>query len=118
MEQWTLGAIAVGLAFLITLVGSIKKVINEVTDSIGNVVKKEMKPLENKIDALSRKVDEVDLDSTKNFLVSKIGEIERGEHIDEITRQRVYEEYEHYINAGGNSYIHTRFDELKKKGLV
>jgi len=118
MEQWTLGAIAVGLAFLITLVGSIKKVISEVTLSIGKVVQNEMKPLENKIDALSKKIDAVDLDGTKNFLVSKIGEIERGEHIDEITRQRVYEEYEHYIKAGGNSYIHTRFEELKKKGWV
>lgn len=118
MEAWTLGAVAVGLAFITTLVATVKKIIKDMTDAISGVVKQEIKPLEAKIDVLTSKLDEVDINSSKNFLVARFGEIERGEVLDEITRQRVYEEYEHYIELGGNSYIHSRFDELKRKGCL
>ena len=33
-------------------------------------------------------------------------------------KQRFWEEYEHYISAGGNSYIKEWVDRLKKKGLI
>lgn len=118
MEAWTLGAVAVGLAFITTLVASIKKIIKDLTDAIAKVVKQEMKPLEAKIDVLADKLDDVDINSSKNFLVARFGEIERGDVLDEITRQRVYEEYEHYMALGGNSYIHSRFEELKRKGCL
>lgn len=118
MEAWTLGAVAVGLAFITTLVATIKKLIRDLSDAISSVVKQEMKPLEAKLDVLTNKLDDVDINSSKNFLVARFGEIERGEVLDEITRQRVYEEYEHYMELGGNSYIHSRFDELKRKGCL
>lgn len=118
MEAWTLGAIVVGLTFITTLIATVRKLVKEVTDAIAKVVKQEIKPLEAKLDDLASKLDDVDLNSSKNFLVARFGEIERGEVLDAITRQRVYEEYGHYMELGGNSYIHSRFEELKRKGCL
>lgn len=118
IESWTLAGIVALTSLLLVLISNIRKLRDEYKGSVKKVVQEEVAPLNAKLDSLSNKIDEVDMNSTKDFLVSRFAEIDRGEVLDEITRQRVYEEMERYQKHGGNSYIHTRFEELKKRGDV
>ena len=113
--------IAVLSAILGGLVGfftNLKKFADMIANAIGKVTQKQIAPLEAKIDVLGKKIETVDLNAMKDFLVSRFAEIERGESLDEVTRQRIYEEMERYADKGGNSYIKARFDDLKKQGRL
>lgn len=118
MEGWTLGAISIAAAFIVGLIASAKKIAGYMAEAIGKVTEKQIKPLEEKIDNLASKIEETDLNSMKDFLVVRFADIDKGVKPDETTRQRIYEEMERYEKRGGNSYIHTRFDELKKQGRL
>lgn len=114
IENLTVGAITISLASILGLVTTWLKIKELTKNAVSNVVKEELAPLTQSIADLSKKIDSVDMNSTKDYLVSRFAEIERGETLDPVSRQRMYEEYEHYCSLGGNSYIKARFDELKK----
>ena len=114
----TIAVISALVGGLVGFLSNLKKLADMIANSIGKVTQKQIEPLEAKIDILANKIDEVDLNSVKDFLVGKFAEIERGEELDGVTRQRVYEEMERYTTKGGNSYIKARFDELKKQGRL
>lgn len=75
------------------------------------------KPIEDKIDT-------VDTNATKNYLVQVIADIDRTGAIDGASKMRFYEQYEHYSKPkaqgglGGNSYIHDEVERLKKEGKL
>lgn len=75
------------------------------------------KPIEDKI-------DNVDLNATKNYLVQTIADVDRNGTIDGASKMRFYEQYEHYSKPkregglGGNSYIHDEVERLKKDGKL
>lgn len=118
LDGITIGAIAVALTLITGIWKGFDFLQNKMEASIGRVVTEKIKPLEEKIDNLDRKVEDVDVNSTKDFLVARFGEIEAQKGTDEITRQRIYEEMAHYEELGGNNYIHARFEQLKKEGYL
>lgn len=119
MQDVTLGTIATALAFIVALWGSISFLGNKIEEGLKSSFKKELKPLSDKLDTIEGKLRDVDKEQTKNFLVARFNEIGQGQEVDEITRSRIYEQMEHYTNdLHGNSYIHARFDELKKEGKL
>lgn len=77
----------------------------------------------NSFKPIDKKIDTVDLNATKNFLVRCIADIDRH-GIDDVTRLRFYEQYEHYSKPksegglGGNSYIKDEVERLKKEGKL
>ncbi len=72
---------------------------------------------------IDKKIDNVDLNATKNFLVRCLADLDRH-GIDDVTRLRFYEQYEHYSKPksegglGGNSYIKDEVERLKKEGKL
>ena len=118
IEGWTLGGLVALTSVLIVLISNLKRLSSELTVSLTKIIKKEIEPLEGKIDAMSKQIDSVEAEATKNFLVTTIGEIERNGWTDETTKQRLYEEMERYEELGGNSYVHARFEQLKKEGKI
>lgn len=107
MENITLGDIQSWLAFLLALGASVGAIVH----FIKKALKQLLKPLEDKIDAFGN-------DNAKNYLVPFLSKAERGEPIDEIELERFHEEYEFYLNHGGNSYIKSRVDKLKNEGKL
>lgn len=73
---------------------------------------------------IEKKIDTVDMNATKNYLVQTISEIDRNGSIDSASKIRFYEQYEHYSKPikdgglGGNTYIHDEFERLKKEGKL
>lgn len=84
--------------------------------ALRRVIKKLFEPI-------NKKIDDVDMNSTKNFLVRCIADIDK-EGIDDVTKLRFYEQYEHYAKPkadgglGGNSYIKDEVERFKKEGKL
>lgn len=68
---------------------------------------------------IEKKIDEVDKNATKNYLVQQIGEIDRNGYLDGATKVRFYEQLQHYEkDLHGNSYIHDEIERLKKENKL
>lgn len=124
MENITLGQIAVALAFLVGLAtaaaylhklvkGWISKSLKEEFDGLNNKFDGFKKDITESVDGLKKQLHEVDIESCKNYLVAFLADVDQGQPIDEIERERFWEEYQHYEKQGGNSYIHRKVEQLK-----
>lgn len=67
---------------------------------------------------IREEIKTVDMNATKNFLVSQIDEMERNGSLGGVSKQRFFEQYEHYIQKGGNSYIKHEVERLQKEGKL
>lgn len=125
MEDITLGQLSAGLLFIVALVAgiqnlksNIKKWIEESLKSRFDAIDKQNEKILEKIDDVDRRIDKVDMENCKNYLVTFLSDERRGEVKDSTEYQRFWEEYDHYILKGGNSYIKEGVEELKAKGLL
>ncbi|MBO6262073.1 MAG: hypothetical protein J6N95_05645 [Bacilli bacterium] len=107
MENLTLGGINTEILFIVTFCGGVFAIYKAVKSAID----KGLKPIYDKINV-------VDMNATKNFLVPKIAELKAGNKLDEVTRKQVIDQYEHYISIGGNSFIKLEYDKLVKEGKI
>jgi len=93
------------------------------------ILNKTLKPFNDKIDKLEKarieqhadtikRIDNVQLLSDKNFLVSFLARVENGLIIDEVEKERFYEVYKDYRELGGNSYIAHKVEKLQKEGKL
>lgn len=95
-----------------------KKILNKTlkpfSDKIGKLEKAR---IEQHADTIKR-IDNVQLLSDKNFLVSFLARVENGLIIDEVEKERFYEVYKDYRELGGNSYIAHKVEKLQKEGKL
>lgn len=69
------------------------------------------------LNPLEKKIDKIDENQCRNFLVDFLADIEKGQIKDEVQIKRAYEVYEHYTNdLHKNSYIHDKWEKLMKIG--
>ena len=118
VENITLGVISASVIFLAGLIGGIKYLRKVLKESLTEMFKDQFEAINPKLDAMDGKIERVDMQSCKNFLVRFLADVERGDmtHLSEI--QRFWEEYEHYLKEGGNSYIKEWVEKLKKEGKL
>lgn len=106
MDNITLGQISSLMVWVIGFGGSTVAIITAVKKAIASAFK-----------PINKKIDDVDLNATKNFLVRCLADIEKH-GIDDVTKMRFYEQLEHYEKMGGNSYIKSEVERLKKEGKL
>ena len=58
------------------------------------------------------------LDADKTYLINFLSELENGTEKTDVQIKRAYEIYERYSKNGGNSYVHDKWEECKRKGLL
>lgn len=107
----TLNNIAADIGLLTVIVVGFSTVYLKLKDVLINTIKEQLKPVTDAI-------DKVDKETTKNFLVRCIADVERGDVISETEKERFYEQYEHYLAQGGNTYIKTKVDKLIAEGKL
>lgn len=90
--------------------GTIPTIINSIVTLVSN------KRLAKKED-LEKEINKVQLDNCKNYLVQQISASDRRE-LSQAEKERYWENYDNYIKLGGNSYIHSETDRLKKEGKI
>lgn len=96
---------------IITIITTIGVIVSSVVNLLinsKNVKKKD----------LDEKIDEVQMDNCKNYLVQAIAKLEAGGKLSPVEIERFYENYDTYTKLGGNSYIHSETEKLKKEGLL
>ena len=104
MENITIGQITtilIGIGALISGIEFLLIRFNKIFDL-------KLKPINNRL-------NDIELSSDKNFIVRFLADIEQGNKIDEVEKERFYEIYQRYIELGGNSYIKRRVDKLKEE---
>lgn len=118
MDNITIGQITATITFIVAFLGGVKYLL----ESMKKIIDKALKPTNDKIDVIEKKLTEemkrIDINATKNFLVTNIDEIKKGTDLDGITKQMIYEQYEHYQKLGGNSYISSEIERLRKEGVL
>lgn len=98
----------------------------EKIDELGKKLDDTCKKIDEKIDGLedtfTKKIDKIEYESCKTFLVSTIAEIKRmnelGQEVDEVLKKRFFEQYDKYIAMGGNTYVKHEVERLKKDGII
>lgn len=118
IENVTLGEFAIFLAFLVTCITTVKTLRKHLRDTVEELLKDSFEKIEKSQADIMKRLNTVDLENCKNYLVTFLAELSRGEPKDETERQRFWEEYEHYTQNGGNSYIKNKVEEMKAKRLL
>lgn len=125
MEQITIGQIAAIVVFLAALItggvkikDAVKKWLTATLKESFDAQKKETDEIKKTVEEIKSQLNTVDLENCKNYLVTFLAEVERGEIKDAIELQRFWEEYEHYSAKGGNSYIKEKVQKLKAKNWL
>ena len=118
MENITIGQIAVTIAFVVALVGGLTSLKKLITKGIEDALKTRFDGIEKSQKEIIKRLDMVDIENCKNYLITFLSEVSRGELKDEIEVKRFWEELEHYYACGGNSYVKHKVDELQKRGVI
>jgi len=118
METITLGQISVALALIVSVLTGIGYLHGSLSKLIKTVLKENFDGIEKKIDDISDRLDDVDMATCKNYLVGFLADVDQDQPIDEVEKERFWEQYEHYEKLGGNSYIHRKVETLKAEGKL
>lgn len=92
----------------------ISKRTNKKVDSISDL-KKDIADMR---EESKRDMVEHTLDADKTYLINFLSELENGTEKTDVQIKRAYEIYERYSKNGGNSYVHDKWEECKRKGLL
>lgn len=108
MENITLGQIHNILLFIIEFVG----VIITIIVAMKKMLDKQFKPM-------MEKVDKLDKNQCRNYLVDFLADVEQEIPKNEVQIKRAYEVYDHYSeDLKGNSYVRDKWEKLKKEGKI
>lgn len=67
---------------------------------------------------LIKEINQVQLDNCKNYLVHEISKADRGQELSQVEIERYWENYDTYTKLGGNSYVRSSTERLKKEGKL
>ena len=73
------------------------------------------KPINQKLTELDRSTKDLRLSVCKNYIVRFLSDLEQGQPVDEVERQRFYENYDTYISLGGNSYLRDKVERMRQE---
>ena len=124
MENITLGQIAKGLAFIVALIGSVVYLKKGTIKGLSKVIDNQLEPIKTEIKAVKKEVSEVKDETSKNNLSSiktdliNLMELADKKTISAEQKIRSYELYDYYCQHGGNSYVHDKWEKLKKEGKL
>lgn len=118
MENITIGYIIGGVVLLAGFIKGVTELKKSIKEWISGLLKESFDSLSAKLTTLQERVDEIDVSTCKNFLVARLAEIERGHELDEIETERFWEQYEHYLAIGGNTYIKRKVEQFKAEGKI
>ena len=118
MGNITVSQIGVDVAFIVALITGLGFLYGKLKTWLTKQFKEQLEPISKSIEKLDKRIVDVDLDANKNYLVTYLSNVEKGEAVDEIEKERFWEQYRHYQQTGGNSYIKHKVEKLEKEGKL
>ena len=107
MENITLGDISKVLIFIVAFITAIEFLLIRLN-----------KLFDIKLKPINGRLNDIEISSDKNFIVRFLADIEQGNLVDEVEKERFYEIYERYKELGGNSYVSHKVEKLQKEGKL
>lgn len=118
MDKITLADLGTWAGALAILIGSCGTIYAFLQKGLKNLFKTHTQDIHKEMEKHEASINRVDMENCKNFLVQFLARAERGDDIGEIEKERFWEQYEHYLELGGNSYIRNRVEQLRKDGKL
>lgn len=118
MESITLGQIASAIALLAGLITGGGIIIKQVRKSMDEALKDRFNGVDIRLDNIENQMKKTELLTMKTFLMQEMRAIEHGEKLDEYEKVFFLDEYEQYISMGQNSYIRSKYESLRERGLL
>lgn len=119
VQNLTLEQISAGLLFIVALIGGIKYLKKEIVNFFDKLLDSKFKTTNGKIDDLAGALRTLDIQTTRNFLVRYLADIERGQYIYDSEKQQFWNEYDHYIKElKENSFISKWVERLEDEGKL
>lgn len=114
MEQ-----ISVGILFIVGLIGGVKYLKTEITNFFDKLLDSKFQTTNSKIDNVAKELRNLDVQTTRNFLVRYLADIERGQYIYDTEKEQFWKEYDHYIDdLKENSFIKKWVERLEEQGKL
>ncbi len=118
MENLTLGDVSSALTLLVAFIGSVAFLHKKMKLWLTEALDDQFQAIDKEMQALQDRMDRVDLEGCKNFLVKVISDIDSGDQIGETELERFWEQYEYYKSLGGNTYIAKKVEKLEQEGRL
>lgn len=123
IQDITLEQISVAILFIVGLIGGVKYLKKEIKEGIEEFLNKALdsrfETVNSKLDDLQESIDDLDVYTSKNFLVRFLADVEREDIIYDAEHQRFWEEYDHYTDdLKKNSYIKEWVKNLQDAGKL
>ena len=118
MDGLTIGAILTGIGVILAIITGLKDLDKHLKGYVRGSMREETEDLKREIGGIKSQLQRVDLESCKNYLVTQLAAIDRGEKMTDTQAERFWEQYEHYQVTGGNSYIRHKVEDLHKEGKI
>ena len=118
MDAWTLKEISIGLGIIVGIMSSSAYLSQSLKKYIGKLFDEKISPVNKSIDDVKDTVKRVDMESFKNYLARCLSDFDRDEELSETEKERFWENYEHYLENGGNSYIKHKVDKFISEGKL
>ena len=100
-----------------TIRDTVKEVNKEDYEDVHDSIADLKDDMNNRFDAMNKRIDKSDLEACRNFLVHAMVDIERG-IADDALIHRFWDELDHYHRERQNSYIDTRVQALIDSGKL
>jgi len=117
VDNLTLGDLAKGLAFIVGLISSVVYLKKGTIKGIASVIDERLDLIKKEVENLKEETSKNNLSSIKTDLINLM-ELADKEKISPEQKMRSYELYDYYCKHGGNSYVHDKWERLKKEGKI
>lgn len=91
----------------------------ELVNFLNNLLDSKFKTTNSKIDDVASALRTLDVQTTRNFLVRYLADVERGQYVYDTEKEQFWKEYDHYINElKENSFIKKWVERLEDEGKL
>lgn len=119
IQNLTLEQISAALLFIVALIGGVKYLKKELVNFLNNLLDSKFKTTNGKIDDVATALRTLDVQTTRNFLVRYLADVERGQYVYDTEKEQFWKEYDHYINElKENSFIKKWVERLEDEGKL
>lgn len=119
IQNLTLEQVSAAILFIVALYGGVKYLKKEIKDFLNGLLDSKFKTTNDKIDDMANSLRTLDVQTTRNFLVRYLADIERGQYIYDAEREQFWNEYDHYIKElKENSFIKKWVERLEEEGKL
>ena len=119
IQNLTMEQISVGILFIVGLIGGVKYLKTEIKNFFDKLLDSKFQTTNSKIDNVAKELRNLDVQTTRNFLVRYLADIERGQFIYDTEKEQFWKEYDHYIDdLKENSFIKKWVERLEDQGKL